>query len=341
MRMWEVLFGVFPREFGTNRLFIRNKISFRGLVNKYNGIQNCYSSIYTIPNFRDYKNVTIDKLYLDFDRDDGWETVKRVHFELDYSHSILMTGNGFAIYIWTTKYIGDNAKAVLTNAQNYIAKEYNLSIGRPKEANLDTAVIGDIARIARIPNTMNIKPNKPVRYCIPIIEEDFDKSFKEIQTLAFKPRKIISYFEGNEGEPLFLKRFDRAIQQINKIITKLDFELAREIKDKEFGDFIGLLPPLIGTLLKTKRDGFHDRYLTILAMRDKGLPKVIAMKICQKYWSAEKFQHCLREISGGQFEYLYNRHDLLFPNWDTIEQMGYLVTSKDREFVFYRGDRDD
>jgi len=331
----EKIFGTFPREFGKHRSFITNKTDFYYMANKYNGFMNLYASIYSIPEKRNYRDAIVDKLYFDLDNMQMvtyinprcWLATKRLHFYLKdkkLKHMAFLTGRGFNVFIFTEIKKLYNPKEAIKNAQEYIAQESELKIGGCQKSDIDEHIIGDIARITRIPNTWNLKAK---RFCIPLIEDDFYKSYDEICMIAEKQRFKFEVF-GNKL--LDLAGFD-SLKSNEEIECLEDFDVPEGC---DFEIYIKMLPPVIQRLLITTKCGWRDRYLTILAIKEIGLPKSLCNKICQKYWTPQKYRHAVRD--EHQIDYIYRRENLMFPNWSTIIHEGYEVTKKDLEFKFYK-----
>ena len=138
------------------------------LINKYNGLLNIYCSLYwyDIESVDEFSNEIrkpyIDKVFFDIDGDLE-STKKLVNFltKEDLQFWINFSGRGHHIYIKTTG--GGNA----TNLR--IAQ---LSILHDSDATADLHVIGDVARVSRIPNSWNFSAGK---YCIPIQIEELGK----------------------------------------------------------------------------------------------------------------------------------------------------------------------
>ena len=155
--MPKILFDEFPREFSTKRLFCRNRKEFNKMIDKYNCVIDCYSTIYSIETPRRYDTVIIDKIFFDLDAPKTcWEATKKLHNHLlkqNLMHVALFSGGGFHVYVFTKDNDINNPKNSIKNAQHKIANDAGITIGKPKKCDVDEHVIGDIARIARIPNT--------------------------------------------------------------------------------------------------------------------------------------------------------------------------------------------
>jgi len=324
----KILFNKFPREFGVKRTFAKDKEDFITLINKFNGIKDCYSSIYPIV-AKGKRNITsVDKIFFDLDKHSTcWESTIKLHMWLtegDYKHIILLSGGGFHVYVFTVENTLKHPKQAIYNAQHHIVKEAGITIGKPNKADVDEHVIGDIARIARIPNTWNLKRK---RFCIYILPKDIGTMFEEIKLIA-KKQRFESHIFGNKL--LDLTEFDTE-PKISQDIIVLDTPDALNNVD----GCIKLLPPLIRRLLIDGSCGWNDRYIQILAMRESGLPYKAAVELCRKYWSPKKFKHAMID-EENQIGYVYGRGDLFFPAWSTLQRKGYTITKDDLKFEFYK-----
>lgn len=328
--MSRIIFDTFPREFSTKRIFCRNRSEFVKKIDKYNCVIDCYSTIYSIKEKRKYNTAIIDKVFFDLDAPKTcWEATKKLHNKLldkNLMHVVLFSGGGFHVYVFTTGCDLENPKDAIRSAQHELAREARITIGKPKKCDVDEHVIGDIARIARIPNTYNFRRKK---FCIYLIKEDFDKTLQEIRDLGVKQRFVFEIF----GErKLDLKRFDYKSIEMDSSLKYVD----PEVEYEGYNDLLNRLPPVIKKLLNDHRDGHRDRYLTILAMKEVGFPKNITIKICRNFWSLKKFNHAVYGHGHSQFNYIYNRGDLFFPNWETLKSEGYYLTKEDYDFRFYK-----
>ena len=355
------LFGVFPREVGKNKRFIINKEQFNNYVSTINGRTDCYSSIYQIrkeeyvyrlDNGKDrrrrvYKSVIINKLYYDLDKfSTCWDTIKdKFHprlVEEDIKHTIILSGGGFHPYIMTKPFTLESLsgkvekteqrlKLTLKNAQHGVISIINeglnngdkITIGKPKKCDIDYHVIGDIGRIARIPNTWH--PTRK-RYAIPILEEDFKLSFEELLLKAKKQRKGIQFW-GNKL--IDLKDYDR------EITVPIGYELNDTTNSVSSpSSLLSLLPQFLQNLLTSREDGHRARYLIQVGMKTRGFPKSIAIDVCKQYWSKKKYLHAIYGHGYNSFDYIWSRNDLFFPNWKTLKEEGWKIPNEDLDFKF-------
>jgi len=325
------LFGTMPRTFGKRRLPVDSWWKFVRLINEYNGLIQCYGSIYTSDD-----NKTIDKIFFDTDiqtLDNGIIRCQKVTQKIhewcsikDYRHTILYSGNGFHVYIFTTQDELKSRKNAIEGSQLFIAKELDLTVGECKTNDLDWKVISDASRIAGIPNTLNING---FRYRIPITHEQLYWSIDKIKKLASKQQFIKPIY----GKTLFdIKEFDtKTNDRVSKIkLEDIDIDVSKDIQI-----YLDMLPPLFQKLLKNCKCAWRDRYHTIFCFRECGFPISIGIKVAQQFWTQEKFKHSVFEENAFHDIY-YNRQHIKMANWDTLEAEGYPVTQEDREFNFYK-----
>ena len=322
-----------PCEFGVKRVFCKTKDDLYYLINKYNGIIDCYSTLYSIPEPRAYNKATIDKIYFDLDSKNAWDNLKKAHnklLELDIQHCALFTGGGCSLFIFCKPTSSlQYPKAAIRKAQKYYAKELGLSIGKPDIADIDEHIVGDIARITRIPYTFNIKPNRR-RYCMVITDTALKYPYEKIKARATDQHIEKLQIWGNKKIDLI--KFDELPEISMEYMNLAKEDMIIESKDN-YAKLLNKLPYLIKNLLNHTVCGWRARYLTILAIKEAGIPIELCIKICKYYWTPEKFHHSL--FDEQQFQYIYSRNDLFFPKWETLLAEGFPITKEDKEFDFY------
>jgi len=298
-----------PESVGRKR---STKIPIEIYVKKMNGISNCYASVY---------NGSIKNMFFDID-DNVWENTIKLHNYLlnsEIKHAVVFSGRGTHIYVMCKEY--PTAKNVLWNAMNDIVSKSNIKC--------DRHVVGDIRRIARIIGTKNIKTNL---YCIPLYQKDIDKGFDYVKKLAKKPRTDGEIFGNKE---FVLNEYDIPEKEYSIEVKECKCDVTNEWLEKN-------LPPLIRKFLKKENVGWRERFLTILAMKEIGLPLSSAMNHCKMFWNKSRkhgftnkndFVHAVND-EGNQFKYIYSRNDF-FPNWSTLSKE-YKLEPGDWEFKFYK-----
>ena len=148
------------------RQIVKSKEEFREWVNSYNGIMNCYTTVYDFADFTDNakvdSSVILDRMFLDFDaHGEPLENARKdfigVHdyfIEHNIKHDTIFSGKGFHIIAYGE--VADDIRCI----QEYyteLAKDY---------PTLDRTGI-QTNRLRRIPNTMNLSTEEGF-YCIPV-----------------------------------------------------------------------------------------------------------------------------------------------------------------------------
>ena len=270
-------------------------------INKNNGLKKIFRTVYNFDlmneNKPDYNSAIIDKLFFDFDGKDCWNEANSFHEFLikeNIKHYITMSGKGYHIFVLTKTYRPKHSKNCIKNAQHYFIDKLNLKC--------DKQVIGDNARLHRIPNTFNPKARL---FCIPLTKNFFEQGDIHIKIMATS-----QYFIKNIsiGEKLFdIERFDTEPE--NKFIfapTEID-----SISGSLNLDYMKECPEFIKELLFKKNVGWNDRYLIILYFKEKGYTRQEVYEILKENLTEKKFKHCITE--ERQLQYLFERDDLMFP----------------------------
>jgi len=199
-----------------------------------------FASVYNyIPNSTYIKDLlNVDKVYFDFDgvTPDVYQEVKNFIEELgNIKHVVIFSGGGFHVYVWTKNYHKlDSKKGTLYAAHKYFESNYNLK-------NLDPAVVGDIARIAAVPNTYNFKRHS---FCVPLTMEKFDDIdlTKKIDKQADTTKQLIygdelfDISEFNSVEKAYHSYADLEVPEYDTV----DMVESERIRDGRFYDNIPL-----------------------------------------------------------------------------------------------------
>ena len=174
------LFGRLPREVGNPARFpIYSIKQLQEFKNKYNGITDCFVSLYP-------SNFLIDKIFFDFDYGDYVLDDAKSVYEYLTNHGykvipIVSGKKGYHLY-WLLKprIYGSDVKVLLTKATYYIIHEVfgdfkqqaiidkdgrQRQIFRTKDRiiAIDPTACGDIRRLVRLPNTL--RPPENNAYC--------------------------------------------------------------------------------------------------------------------------------------------------------------------------------
>ncbi len=179
--------GKFPREFGkkTKRSFIRNEYATSpetlARMCEFFDYEDCFVSVYSFEKFEygepwDRSTAIIDRIYIDLDCEENLRLPLKEALKIIDWYSrvfgvyplVYFTGSkGFAVYL-DFKPVKFRSSVEAKNALRLIA---TLLVEQLELKTLDIQVM-DIARLSRIPLTLNTKSNL---YCIPLNSKKLDK----------------------------------------------------------------------------------------------------------------------------------------------------------------------
>jgi len=172
------------------RQIVKNKQEFLSWVNSYNGIMNCYTTVYDYAEFTDNikldYSVILDRMFLDFDAHDkplieaynDYDKLRDYYIEQEIKFDSFFSGKGFHMIVYGE--VVDDIRSI----QQYYTK---MAIDYPT---LDRTGI-QTNRLRRIPNSMNLSSDG--YFCIPL---DKMYSLDDILLLAKKPHLVSSRNEG-------------------------------------------------------------------------------------------------------------------------------------------------
>lgn len=269
-------------------------------INRCNGIKAVYKTVYKFESMiekkPDYNSAIIDRLFFDFDSKECWNETNKLHKELlkdDIKHTLTMSGKGYHVFIFTNEYKPRNSKATIYNAQHHFIDKLNLDC--------DRQVVGDNARLHRVPNTFN---NKSKRFCIPLTQEQFYSGDEVIKAAAQKQNFISNKIIGTK---LFnILEFDKDIK------FKDEFDIKLIVNDNENANYMKECPQMIRELLLKNDACWKERYIIILYFKEVGYTMEEVGKILKDNLSEKKYRHCIRE--ERQLQYIFERDDLIFPD---------------------------
>ena len=331
------LFNSYPREMGFPERTgayrcIENFKEFAKAIDAFNGRKNVYATIYSFKKinngkfykYPDYDTAIVDKVFFDLDSKNSVENIQTIHKILlaeDIKHTLIFSGGGFHCYVSTTICELNNKKDTVENMQRHIAKLCNLNIGEPELSDLDEHIIGDIARISRIPNTYNLKRKC---FCIPIKEEDFEK-FKVLPDFkAFAQVQRPMKFKWYGKKKLESDKFD-FISKEKQNIYNIEIPDGK-IDIADFGE-----ERMWNCIKKMLVDRSNHKlwYWGVIWLREMGFNKEEAKDICKKYMSKYKrtdigrndYEHAL--LHDGLFEMVYRKRvDSFFPTCEKLFSAG-------------------
>ena len=188
------------------RKIVFSRTEYIEFINAQNNKTNVYTTVYDFERFfetaKDDSSVILDRVFLDFDAhddsiNDAWRDLKIVMhlvYEKDYEHTLFFSGRGFHLFLFGE--VAENMRSIqffFRDIKKYLISEVG------KNITLDDRV-GQITRLRRIPNTVNMSSsdeNGNPYFCIPLLKEDLDSDIESILTLAKKPRYIPFRKQGN------------------------------------------------------------------------------------------------------------------------------------------------
>jgi len=315
-----ILWKYFPRQVGfPNRVFCANKREFLEKVNLHNGaVKRIYYSLYNCNKNNKFTEdtVLIDKIAFDLDNDFDLFALLRLHrFCIEngnLKHIMVFSTKGFWFYIFTKNYEGlVYPKSALENAQRDIANKTKLLIGDPNQrADIDEHVIGDIARIARMPNTYDLTRKL---YCIPITLSDIQKGYEFIKQ---KAKKQCFTFKVYGNNLLDISKYDKKINHIVFLDINFNLEINNNIQEINQEE----LPPCIKYLLKQPNLGWRGRFHLINFLKEIGLFPEEVKNILKNTLSPQKYYHCVFE--ERQVDYIFKR-DFFVCNKETMAKDGF------------------
>lgn len=315
--MFSWLYNSFPRQIGfPSRVTVRSRDEMEKYINKYNGKARIYGSVYNYVSNEEHR-IKLDKVFFDFDGGNAFTDVSSVVSYLrdhDYMFTYLFSGGGYHLYLFLdTDYHVINKKDCLTNIHHFFEKECNVTI--------DPAVIGDLARIATVPNTYNLKRN---RYCIPLMIDDIGESHALISEVAKKQCMAGVVYGSKKFDP---EPFDRPSER-TAYHTDEVYALTSDDIHIEDDIFALDLHPCVFNMLAhghSNHMGWRGRYHIITYLRDIGVPYGDCRRIIQQHLTnihdgKPEWQHCYNK---QQIEKIYRNLQYGFVKCEVMKDEGY------------------
>ncbi len=306
------LYHLFPRQIAFPFRVTVQKDEFYKHINLLNGKKRIFSSVYNYTGNFEYDKLAlvIDKVFFDFDGPDSLPNALALLKECidnDYLCMPLFSGGGFHIYVFTDGKRLQNPKYALTGFQN-------------KFSGMDKTSVGDIARVATIPNTFNTKRGK---FCIPVSIEDMQLGYDSILEKATKQwfvyytygKNKISLVDGNAELVYQTFRFEEPRIETRNI-------------DK--------IPPCINDILSYEKKGYRGRYLVINYLKDAGYLESEIEDIITEFCTDQEAKHCICE--ERQVNRLYWK-DIMFPYCEQIKSEGRCPHEQFCEFTREYGEK--
>lgn len=163
------LFSPFFREVSKKRLVVRNIKEFIRYVEKANGKEDVFTSVYSL-------DFTIDKIFLDFDGATAIEDAKKVYkYLIDRDFSVIPVASGIKgvhlyILLKPARYEPEVGRKLLFNATySLLCKIFHTTDF--SDLSIDTHLVGNIRALCRVPNTLRPPYNRS--YCTYLPPEEF------------------------------------------------------------------------------------------------------------------------------------------------------------------------
>lgn len=296
------------------RIKIIDKKDIDYYIDIYNGKKDLYHTVYNYKDVIDVSTVIVDKIFLDFDFNPNMKFLNDVRIVAKYLHDhdyvfyIRFSGNGFHIFIMLDNIELQNPKNAIKNYVNFLHKKTNTES--------DPAVIADLRRVVRVPNTLNIK-HKDKYYCISLsYDELMNMSYEEIRLLAKNPRNVNDFINGSRF--LNISEWDSNVFiEENKNINIQNVVIDSEINND--------IPPCVENLMKDPTLGNTGRIQVILFFRDLGYTKEEVENVLYNFLSEEKFNHCVYE--EHLIDYLFEK-DYIFNDCFIQKENGFCTSEK-------------
>ena len=261
-------------------------------ANKFNGRKKkLYFSVFDCNAQRDFNGADLHTIFFDLDSSNGLQNVEKLwHYCKEHNYKCLLTfsTNGFWCFIFTKNYQQlINRKDALKQAQQHICNELGLTIGKGKECDVDIQVIGDIARIARLPNGYDITRK---RFCIPITIEDIQQGYEFIKEKS--KEQCFTYVYYNNGY-LDISKFDSKIIPKEEVIPYIE----QQYVDCDIGITKSFLPCIQYWLDNPEVVTNRIRYYFAVYCRDFGLSPETCNTIARTFWSG------IKDSKGAQSKY--------------------------------------
>lgn len=321
----------FPREMGFEQrgLIVNNLKELLEAVNRNNRRTTVFTSLYAFLEIKNnrgvYDTAKIRQIYFDFDNPSSLECIRKLHNyckERNLKHTMFFSGGGFHFYIAVLypNYL-TNKKTAIANAQIQISNDLNIKIGISEDFDLDAHIVGDIARLVRVPNTFNLRRKK---YCIPISEEEIELlTLDGFRALAENKRNKPPFIYGRNY--LDLKPFDG--EAVNR-----EYDFSEDYSEGEENATpvdIKTLPFCLQVLAEKKSMKHRERFMFISYCKEIGLPSNNTKATLKTFLDPRVFHHSVYE--EGQIRYIYSHRELVPPNCDTFKNLGYCRNEKNCE----------
>lgn len=284
------------------RIVIHNASQIKQYVEMYNGKKHLYKTVYNYVDIPSQDHALVDKIFLDFDAHEknffeDVRTVAKYLYEQNIVFYIRFSGRGFHIYIELVPAWVRSPKRAIKNFVRDLHKETGTKS--------DPAVVGDLRRVARMINTLNLKSN---RYCISISYKTLmEKTYEEIFNLAITKGSTKDYINGENQLDISPWDQEARIVQSQKIISKT-IKLSHEF------------PPCIKEMMKDPFLAYRERFYVIIFLRELGYTREEIENILQSFLDTEWYEHCIHE--ENILKYLVDNEKYIFADCTTLQDEG-------------------
>ena len=341
--MWSLKF---PREIMTlgasgraSRKYMHTKEEYLNFIKHAIKLTNLYTTVYNYCEWnnknnyyelgkdRRYETVNVDRLYFDCDfkvkingniiQTDGYINMLKLHEWChdngEIKHQSCLTGTAYSTILSVTHNGLENKKGAVYNAQNAIIEKLDILT--------DPQVMGDIARVTRIPNTFNFKESAR-RFAIPLKENQLYLGDEAIRELAKKQQFGVKPIGTHAFD---ISKFDCAPEQ-NSRLSMPDFDETNIPANVD----IPPAPDCIKRMLIEPELGWKIRPILIIWLRDKGLLLEETIAVLKKSLSPTKYRHCVFEERQPQD--LYRKMmNMYLPKCSSITNHGYCNCKNENE----------
>lgn len=306
------LYHLFPRQIAFPFRVTVQKDEFYKHINLLNGKKRIFSSVYNYTGNYEFDKLAlvIDKVFFDFDGPESLPNALALMRECvnnDYLCMPLFSGGGFHIYVFTDSKRLQNPKFALTGFQTQFT-------------GMDKTSVGDVARVATIPNTFNTKRG---RFCIPVSIEDMQSGYEFISDKA--------------KEQCFLYRmYGKTKVSLVDGDAEIIYQTFRFEEPRIEARKIEALPACINDILSYEKKGYRGRYLVINYLKDAGYLESEIEDIIKEFCTEQEARHCIQE--ERQINRLYWK-DIMFPSCEQIKSEGRCPDSCYCDFTREYGDK--
>jgi hypothetical protein len=321
------LFEGFPREIGSPktagmRQIVHSIDELLEYVNTQNGYNDVFVSCYAfreVQNIEEgrvrinYRTAVVDKIFVDLDgtRKSGEDkNPQRAHDDAQiihrwgrnngYLHIVLYSGNCYQLYFFIKQNL-KNPSIAIKNFLAHLASQLGVLI--------DPKIRGNLAQLVRYPDTYNPSGR---RYCISLA--DFKSlTHRKIRRIAKQQMHTITLYG---KELLDISQWDKEMPFVGERVEPIKWTPELEERMTAAMEKFKKLdvPPCIKRLMSIPTLGYEGRWIVIVYLCERGVPREVAHKILQGFLTPEKFRHCTQDEAysyGGMINYIFARaaHD--------------------------------